>query len=61
MDVIDQRFLIYIAVIFISSVIATFAGLTAGIATFSFVTVGVEFTYWAGGAINAPGQSRAAH
>ncbi|MDA9368062.1 hypothetical protein N9R27_01065 [Flavobacteriaceae bacterium] len=61
MDVIDERFLIYTAVMIICSALATFAGLTAGVATFSVVTVGIEFAYWSSGVMNAPDQPTAAN
>jgi hypothetical protein len=61
MDAIDERFLVYTAVLFVCSAIATFAGFTAAFATFSMVTVGVEFAYWLGGVMSAPGQSGASN
>lgn len=61
MDAIDERFLIYTAVLLVCSAVGTLAGLTAAAATFVCVAVGVELAYWVGGVMSAPGQFGASH
>jgi len=48
MDVIDERALVYIAVLFVCSAVAVFAGPARAAATFGFVTASVEGAYWVG-------------
>ena len=48
MDVIDERALVYMAVLFVCSAVAVFAGPARAAATFGFVTASVEGAYWAG-------------
>ena len=42
MDVIDERALVYMAVLFVCSAVAVFAGLARAAATFGLVTASVE-------------------
>ena len=53
MDVIDERVLVYVAVLFICSALAVFAGPARAAATFGFVTASVEGAYWMGNALAA--------
>ena len=49
MDVIDERTLVYVALLLICSTLAVFTGpLLAGI-TFVWVSVSIEAAYWKGG------------
>lgn len=48
MDVIDERALVYMAVLFVCSALAVFAGPARAAATFGFVTASVEGAYWLG-------------
>ena len=48
MDVIDERALVYMAVLFVCSAVAVFAGPARAVATFGFVTASVEGAYWLG-------------
>jgi hypothetical protein len=48
MDVIDERALVYMAVLFVCSAMAVFAGPARAAATFGFVTASVEGAYWLG-------------
>ncbi|MEC8112636.1 MAG: hypothetical protein VX121_07765 [Pseudomonadota bacterium] len=48
MDVIDERALVYMAVLFVCSAVAVFAGPARAAATFGFVTASVEGVYWLG-------------
>lgn len=48
MDVIDERALVYVAVLMICSTVAVFAGPARAAATFGFVTASVEGAYWLG-------------
>jgi len=48
MDVIDERALVYMAVLFVCSAVAVFAGPARAAATFGFVTASVEGAYWLG-------------
>ncbi len=48
MDVIDERALVYVAVLFVCSAVAVFAGPARAAATFGFVTASVEGAYWLG-------------
>ena len=48
MDVIDERALVYMAVLFVCSAVAVFAGPARAAATFGFVTASVEGAYWMG-------------
>lgn len=61
MDALDERFLIYTAVLLVCSAVGTLAGFTAAAATFAVVVVGVELAYWLGGVMTAPGQFGASH
>ena len=60
MDVIDERALVYMAVLFLRSAVAVFAGPARAAATFGFVTASVEGAYWVGwslaGCCGAPSQ-----
>ena len=48
MDVIDERALVYMAVLFVCSAVAVFAGPARAAATFGLVTASVEGAYWLG-------------
>ena len=48
MDVIDERALVYMSVLFVCSAVAVFAGPARAAATFGFVTASVEGAYWVG-------------
>jgi hypothetical protein len=48
MDVIDERALVYMAVLFVCSAVAVFAGPARAAATCGFVTASVEGAYWLG-------------
>ena len=48
MDVVDERALVYTAVLFVCSAVAVFAGPARTATTFGFVTASVEGTYWLG-------------
>ena len=48
MDVIDERALVYMAMLFVCSAVAVFAGPARAAATFGFVTASVEGAYWLG-------------
>lgn len=48
MDVIDERALIYVAVLFICSALAVFAGPARAAATFGAVAASIEGAYWLG-------------
>ena len=48
MDVVDERALVYVAVLFVCSAVAVFAGPARAAATFGFVTASVEGAYWLG-------------
>jgi hypothetical protein len=48
MDVVDERVLVYVAVLFVCSGVAVFAGPARAAATFGFVTASVEGAYWLG-------------
>ena len=48
MDVIDERVLVYMAVLFVCSAVAVFAGPARAAATFGLVTASVEGAYWLG-------------
>jgi len=56
MDVIDERFAVYTAVLLVCSAIGAFAGLTAAAATFGLVAAGCEVAYWVGGSVKTTGQ-----
>jgi hypothetical protein len=51
MDVIDERALVYMAVLFVCSALAVFAGPARAAATFGLVTASVEGAYWIGNAL----------
>ena len=53
MDVIDERALVYMAVLFVCSALAVFAGPARAAATFGFVTASVEGAYWMGNTLAA--------
>ena len=44
--VIDERALIYMAVLFVCNALAVFAGPARAAATFGLITVSVEAAYW---------------
>ena len=48
MDVIDERALVYMAVLFVCSALAVFAGPARAAATFGLITASVEGAYWMG-------------
>jgi hypothetical protein len=48
MDVVDERALVYVAVLFVCSAVAVCAGPARAAATFGFVTASVEGAYWLG-------------
>ncbi len=48
MDVIDERALVYVAVLFICSALAVFAGPARAAATFGAVAASIEGAYWLG-------------
>ena len=48
MDVIDERALVYAAVLFVCSALAVFAGPARAAATFGLITASVEGAYWVG-------------
>ena len=48
MDVIDERALVYMAVLFVCSAAAVFAGPARAAATFGLVTASVEGAFWLG-------------
>ena len=48
MDVIGERALVYMAMLFVCSAVAVFAGPARAAATFGFVTASVEGAYWLG-------------
>ena len=48
MDVVNERALVYMAVLFVCSAVAVFAGPARAAATFGFVTASVEGAYWLG-------------
>ena len=51
MDMIDERALVYVAVLFVCSALAVFAGPARAAATFGIVTASIEGAYWLGSAI----------
>jgi len=61
MDAIDERFAVYTVIIFICSVIGTFAGLIAAAATFTIIAAGVELAYWVGGVMEDLGHTSASN
>ena len=48
MDVIDERALVYMAVLFVCSALAVFAGPARAAATFGLIAASVEGAYWMG-------------
>lgn len=48
MDVIDERALVYMAVLFVCSALAVFTGPARAAATFGLITASVEGAYWMG-------------
>ena len=48
MDVIDERALVYMAVLLVCSALAVFAGPARAAATFGLITASVEGAYWMG-------------
>ena len=48
MDVIDERALVYTAVLFVCSALAVFAGPARAAATFGLITASGEGAYWMG-------------
>ena len=48
MDVVNERALVYVAVLFVCSAVAVVAGPARAAATFGFVTASVEGAYWVG-------------
>ena len=57
MDVIDEKALVYVAVLFVCSALAVFAGPARAAATFGFVTASVEGAYWMGRSLAARSSS----
>ena len=53
MDVIDERGLVYVAVLFICSALAVFAGPARAAATFGVVAASIEGAYWVGSSLIA--------
>ena len=53
MDVIDERALVYMAVLFVCSALAVFAGPARALATFGLVAASVEGAYWVGNSLAA--------
>ena len=53
MDVIDERALVYVAVLFVCSALAVFAGPARAAATFGCVAASVEGAYWVGRSLAA--------
>ena len=53
MDVIDERALVYGAVLFVCSALAVFAGPVRAAATFGCVAASVEGAYWVGRSLAA--------
>lgn len=53
MDVIDERGLVYVAVLFICSALAVFAGPARAAATFGVVVASIEGAYWVGSSLIA--------
>mgnify|MGYP001194944464 FL=1 len=49
MDVIDERGLIYVAVLFVCSVLAVFAGPARAAATLGVIAASIEGAFWLGG------------
>ena len=49
MDVIDERGLIYVAVLFVCSALAVFAGPARAAAIFGVVAASIEGAFWLGG------------
>ena len=56
MDVVDERFAVYTAILLICSAIGALSGVLAATVTLGLVVAGVEVAYWIGGALSAPGQ-----
>ena len=48
MDVINERDLVYMAVLFVCSALAVFAGPTRAAATFGLITASIEGACWTG-------------
>ena len=48
MDVIDERALVYMAVLFVCSTLAVFAGPARAAASFGLITASVEDAHWMG-------------
>ena len=59
MDVIDERALVYVAVLVVCSALAVFAGPARALATFGFVSASVEGAYWVGRTLAGRYQQRA--
>jgi len=59
MDVIDERALVYVAVLVVCSALAVFAGPARALATFGFVSASVEGAYWVGRTLVGRYQQRA--
>ena len=47
-DVVDERALVYVAVLFVCTALAVFAGRARAAATFGLITASVEGAYWIG-------------
>ena len=52
-DVIDERALVYLAVLFVCSALAVFSGAARAAATSGFVTASLEGAYWIGNTLAA--------
>lgn len=58
MDVIDERALVYVAVLFICSALAVFAGPARAVATFGAIAASIEGAYWLGRNLSALGYTQ---
>ena len=59
MDVIDERFAVYTAIIFICGAVGALAGGFAATATLAVLASGVELAYWLGRVMEDTGPSGA--
>ena len=60
MDAIDERFAVYMVVVFLCSEIGMWAGAAVGGVTFAIITSGIELAYWFGRVMEDGGQFGAA-
>ena len=56
MDVVDERFAVYTAILLICGALGALAGVLAAAVTLGLGGAGGEVAYWIGGALSAPGQ-----